>query len=78
MEISAKEVKKLRDSTGAGMMDAKEALKESDGNVDEAIRILDALQFHEKNGEVCPANWVEGKEAMTANTQGLETYFQKA
>ncbi len=40
MEISAKEVKKLRDSTGAGMMDAKEALKESDGNLDEAIKLL--------------------------------------
>ena len=40
MEISAKEVKKLRDSTGAGMMDAKEALKESGGNVDEAIKLL--------------------------------------
>ena len=40
MEISAKEVKKLRDSTGAGMMDAKEALKDSDGNVDEAIKLL--------------------------------------
>ena len=40
MEISTKEVKKLRDSTGAGMMDAKEALKESDGNVDEAIKLL--------------------------------------
>ena len=40
MEITAKEVKKLRDSTGAGMMDAKEALKESGGNVDEAIKLL--------------------------------------
>ena len=40
MEISAKEVKKLRDSTGAGMMDAKEALKESDGNLEEAIKLL--------------------------------------
>ncbi len=40
MQISAKEVKKLRDSTGAGMMDAKEALKESDGNLDEAIKLL--------------------------------------
>ncbi len=47
-------------------------------NVEEVLRMVDALQFHEKNGEVCPANWVEGKEAMTANTQGLETYFQKA
>ena len=40
MEISAKEVEKLRDSTGAGMMDAKEALKESDGNLEEAIKLL--------------------------------------
>lgn len=40
MDISAKEVKKLRDSTGAGMMDAKEALKESDGNLEEAIKLL--------------------------------------
>ena len=40
MQISAKEVKKLRDSTGAGMMDAKEALKESDGNLEEAIKLL--------------------------------------
>ncbi len=40
MEISAKEVKKLRDSTGAGMMDAKAALKESDGNLEEAIKLL--------------------------------------
>lgn len=40
MEISAKEVKKLRDSTGAGMMYAKEALKESDGNLEEAIKLL--------------------------------------
>ena len=40
MGISAKEVKKLRDSTGAGMMDAKEALKESDGNLEEAIKLL--------------------------------------
>ncbi len=40
MDISAKEVKKLRDSTGAGMMDAKAALKESDGNLEEAIKLL--------------------------------------
>ncbi|HEX7414338.1 MAG TPA: peroxiredoxin, partial [Bacteroidia bacterium] len=33
-------------------------------NVDEALRMVDALQFNEENGEVCPANWVKGKEAM--------------
>ena len=33
-------------------------------NIDEAIRMVDALQHFEKNGEVCPANWSEGKEAM--------------
>ena len=39
-------------------------------NVDEAIRTLDALQFTEEHGEVCPANWKEGDEAMkpTAET----------
>ncbi len=40
MEISAKEVKKLRDSTGAGMMDAKKALQESNGDLDKAIKYL--------------------------------------
>ena len=33
-------------------------------NVDEAVRMLDALQYFEKNGEVCPANWKPGEEAM--------------
>ncbi len=47
-------------------------------NVDEVLRMVDALQFHEQHGEVCPANWVEGEKAMTADTKGLETYFQKA
>ena len=40
MEISAKEVKQLRDITGAGMMDAKEALKETNGDVEEAVKLL--------------------------------------
>jgi peroxiredoxin (alkyl hydroperoxide reductase subunit C) len=44
-------------------------------NVDEALRMLDALQYTEKHGEVCPANWSEGDEAMTADTDGLEKYF---
>ena len=40
MNISASDVKKLRDMTGAGMMDAKEALKESDGDFDGAVKYL--------------------------------------
>ena len=46
-------------------------------NVDEAIRMVDALQYHEKHGEVCPANWSEGKEAMKATTEGVAEYLSK-
>ncbi len=45
-------------------------------NVDEALRIVDALQFHEKHGEVCPANWTEGEQSMSATKEGVESYFQ--
>ncbi len=44
-------------------------------SVDEAIRMLDALQFFEENGEVCPANWSQGDTAMKPNQQGLEAFF---
>lgn len=44
-------------------------------SVDEAIRILDALIFFEKNGEVCPANWKVGAKGMKPTTEGLVTYF---
>ncbi len=44
-------------------------------NVDEALRILDALQFTEKYGEVCPANWQSGKEAMPATHEGVADYL---
>ena len=44
-------------------------------SVDEALRMVDALQFFEKNGEVCPANWQEGDKAMKPNSDGLEEYF---
>ena len=44
-------------------------------SVDEALRLVDALQFTEKHGEVCPANWRAGEKSMTADTEGLETYF---
>ncbi len=46
-------------------------------NVDEAIRVLDALQFNEENGEVCPANWVKGKEGMQADHKGVADYLTK-
>jgi len=44
-------------------------------NVDEAIRILDALQFHEKNGEVCPANWRKGDDGMKESHEGVADYL---
>ncbi|MFP4382000.1 MAG: peroxiredoxin [Candidatus Sumerlaeia bacterium] len=44
-------------------------------SVDEAIRVLDALQYVEEHGEVCPANWTKGKKSMKADLAGLEDYF---
>ena len=46
-------------------------------NIDEALRMVDALQLHEKNGEVCPANWSEGSDGMKADPTGSKEYFQK-
>ena len=46
-------------------------------NVDEALRMLDALQFNEENGEVCPANWNKGKEGMKADHKGVASYLAK-
>ena len=46
-------------------------------NIDEALRMVDALQFHEKNGEVCPANWSEGSDGMKADPKGSKEYFEK-
>lgn len=44
-------------------------------SVDEALRLLDALIFFEKNGEVCPANWRAGKAAMKPTQEGLSKFF---
>lgn len=44
-------------------------------NVNEYLRIIDALTHVQKNGEVCPANWEEGKEAMQANAEGTKAYL---
>ncbi len=44
-------------------------------NIDEALRMVEALQHHEEHGEVCPANWNQGKEAMTATAEGVAAYL---
>lgn len=44
-------------------------------SVDETLRMVDALQYFEKHGEVCPANWKKGDKAMKASKEGLEAYF---
>jgi peroxiredoxin 2/4 len=46
-------------------------------SVDEAIRVLDALQFHEEHGDVCPANWHQGDEAMKPTAEGVASYLAK-
>lgn len=46
-------------------------------NIDEALRMVDALQFHEQHGDVCPANWNEGQEAMTPTAAGVAEYLKK-
>lgn len=46
-------------------------------NVDEALRMVDALKHFEEHGEVCPANWQEGKDAMTASADGVADYLSK-
>ena len=46
-------------------------------NIDEALRMVDALQFFEKHGDVCPANWQEGKEAMKPTAEGVADYLSK-
>lgn len=46
-------------------------------NVDEAIRLVDALQFTEENGEVCPAGWKKGDAGMKATSEGVADYLAK-
>jgi len=45
-------------------------------NVDEVLRVLDAIQFNEKYGEVCPANWKQGEKGMKPDQKGLENYAE--
>jgi len=44
-------------------------------NMDELVRLVDALQFHEEHGEVCPAGWRKGDAGMTASTEGVAAYL---
>lgn len=46
-------------------------------NMDELVRMVKALQFHEKNGQVCPAGWMEGDKAMDASPEGVEKYLSE-
>ncbi|KAF0130725.1 MAG: peroxiredoxin [Bacteroidetes bacterium] len=46
-------------------------------SIDEALRMIDALQHFEENGEVCPANWKQGDEAMLATHEGVSSYLAK-
>lgn len=44
-------------------------------NIDEMLRMIDALQFHEEHGEVCPAGWTKGDSGMNASTEGVAEYL---
>jgi peroxiredoxin 2/4 len=46
-------------------------------NVEEVLRIIDALQFTEKYGEVCPANWKKGEKALKATQEGIASYLSE-
>lgn len=44
-------------------------------NVDETLRMIDALKFFQENGEVCPAGWNKGKQGMKADAKGVADYL---
>jgi peroxiredoxin (alkyl hydroperoxide reductase subunit C) len=44
-------------------------------NMDELLRVVDALQFHEEHGEVCPAGWNKGDAGMKADPEGVAAYL---
>lgn len=46
-------------------------------NMDELIRLVDALQFHEEHGEVCPAGWNKGDKGMNASPDGVAKYLSE-
>jgi peroxiredoxin (alkyl hydroperoxide reductase subunit C) len=46
-------------------------------NIDEMLRMVDALNFHEEHGEVCPAGWQEGAKGMDASPEGVASYLSE-
>ena len=46
-------------------------------NIDEMLRMVDALQFHEEHGEVCQAQWEKGKEGMKDSPEGVAKYLKQ-
>ena len=69
---------------GLFIVDPKGVLRQSTINdlpigrsVDETLRLLQAFQYHEKHGDVCPAGWTPGQEAMKTDEAGLKKYFEK-
>ena len=46
-------------------------------NIDEMIRLIDALDFHTKHGDVCPAGWNKGDEGMSPSHEGMKEYVSK-
>jgi peroxiredoxin (alkyl hydroperoxide reductase subunit C) len=46
-------------------------------NIDESIRMVKALRYHEKHGDVCPANWKEGDDTMKPTPDGVAEYLSK-
>ena len=46
-------------------------------NIDEVLRVLDAIDYTEQHGEVCPANWKQGDRALKPTAESLKTYMSK-
>jgi peroxiredoxin (alkyl hydroperoxide reductase subunit C) len=44
-------------------------------NIDDMLRMVDALNFHEEHGEVCPAGWQQGAEGMVDSPEGVASYL---
>jgi peroxiredoxin (alkyl hydroperoxide reductase subunit C) len=47
-------------------------------NIDELVRLVEALQFHAEHGEVCPAGWSKGDKGMTASPEGVAKYLSES
>jgi peroxiredoxin (alkyl hydroperoxide reductase subunit C) len=45
--------------------------------MDELLRLVDALQFHEEHGEVCPAGWTKGDSGMKGSPDGVAAYLSE-